>query len=103
MPRLVRKRPLYERIMATINPMDFLLWLSEELETREWESKVAGAQLGLAINFVFLLARANSGSGPSRDDVFSDAGSSGWVSFLVSQDALIATPSRTLISVRCLL
>ncbi|KAI7766919.1 hypothetical protein LZL87_005219 [Fusarium oxysporum] len=82
MPRLVRRQPLTERIMAAINPMDFLLWLSEELETRDWDSASVGTQMGLAMNFVFLLARTNSGSTPS-DDIFSDETSSGWLSFLV--------------------
>ncbi|RFN46556.1 hypothetical protein FIE12Z_9181 [Fusarium flagelliforme] len=69
--------------MASLNPMDFLLWLSEELETRDWDSATAGTQLGLAMNFVFLLARANSGSSTKSDDVFSDETSSGWISFFV--------------------
>ncbi|KAM5348340.1 hypothetical protein ACJ41O_008164 [Fusarium nematophilum] len=83
MPRLVRRQPLSERIMSALNPMDFLLWLSEELETRDWDSTAAGTQLGLALNFVFLLARANSGSSSSSDDVFSDDGGSGWLAFFV--------------------
>ncbi|CCT65038.1 uncharacterized protein FFB20_03352 [Fusarium fujikuroi] len=83
MPRLVRRQPLRERIMAAINPMDFLLWLSEELETRDWDSASVGTQMGLAMNFVFLLARANSGSSSPSDDIFSDETSSGWLSFLI--------------------
>ncbi|KAF5589923.1 hypothetical protein FPANT_6161 [Fusarium pseudoanthophilum] len=83
MPRLVRRQPLRERIMAAINPMDFLLWLSEELETRDWDSASVGTQMGLAMNFAFLLARANSGSSTPSDDIFSDESSSGWLSFLV--------------------
>lgn len=83
-PRLIRRRPLSERIMALLNPMDFLLWLSEELETRDWDSASVGTQLGLGLNFVFLLARANLGSSPRSDDVFSDDGGSGWLSFFVS-------------------
>lgn len=84
MPRLVRRQPLRERIMAAINPMDFLLWLSEELETRDWDSATVGTQTGLAMNFLFLLARANSGSTTKSDDIFSDDTSSGWLSFVVS-------------------
>lgn len=83
MPRLVRRKPLGERLMAMLNPMDFLLWLSEELETREWDSKLVGTQIGLALNFVFLLARANTGGKPD-DDIFRDEASSGWLSLLVS-------------------
>ncbi|KAF5666028.1 hypothetical protein FHETE_6396 [Fusarium heterosporum] len=71
--------------MAAINPMDFLLWLSEELETRDWDSATAGTQMGLAMNFLFLLARANSSSSSTKsDDVFSDETSSGWLTFFVS-------------------
>ncbi|UKZ73603.1 hypothetical protein TrVFT333_001251 [Trichoderma virens FT-333] len=74
MPRLVRRRPLWERITSMLNPMDFLLWLSEELETRDWDSKLAGTQLGLGMNFAFLLARANFGSSSewSDSDIFGD-------------------------------
>jgi hypothetical protein len=88
MPRLVRRQPLRERVMAAINPMDFLLWLSEELETRDWDSASVGTQMGLAMNFVFLLARANSGSSTPSDDIFSDESSSGWLSFLVNSRLL---------------
>lgn len=83
MPRLVRRTPLLERIKSMLNPMDFLLWLSEELETRDWDSTTAGTQLGLAMNFVFLVARANSASSTS-DDVFSDDVGTGWLAFFVS-------------------
>ncbi|KAI0390683.1 hypothetical protein F5Y17DRAFT_468734 [Xylariaceae sp. FL0594] len=84
MPRLVRKRPLLERIKAWLNPMDFLLWLSEEIETRDWDSKALGTQMGLAMNFAFLLARANSGGARVADPVFDDGGSaSGWIAFVV--------------------
>ncbi|KND87902.1 hypothetical protein TOPH_07469 [Tolypocladium ophioglossoides CBS 100239] len=84
MPRLVRRRPLWERFTTMLNPMDFLLWLSEELETRDWDSKLVGTQLGLGLNFVFLLARANSGStSSSNDDIFGEDGSAGWMSLFV--------------------
>jgi hypothetical protein len=83
MPRLVRRRPLSERIQAILNPGDLFLWLSEEIETRELGSKSVGTQLGLALNFVFLLARANSGASRDVDDVFSDSSGSGWLSHLV--------------------
>lgn len=85
MPRLVRQRPLWERITSNLNPMDFLLWLSEELETRDWDSKLVGTQLGLAMNLVFLLARANAGATSSSDnDLFGDETKIGWFSYVVS-------------------
>jgi len=64
--------------------MDFLLWLSEELETREWDSTAAGTQVGLVCNLVFLLTRANSGASTDQnDDVFGEESGRGWLSLLV--------------------
>ncbi|KAI1105839.1 hypothetical protein F4804DRAFT_97850 [Jackrogersella minutella] len=83
MPRLVRRRPLMERVKAMLNPMDFLLWLSEEIETRDWNSKLVGTQMGVVMNFVFLLARANSGGSRAVDPVFDEGTVSGWFTFLV--------------------
>ncbi|KAI5463159.1 hypothetical protein BGZ63DRAFT_353235 [Mariannaea sp. PMI_226] len=83
MPRLVRRQPLSERILSALNPMDFLLWLSEELETRDWDSTSAGTQLGLGLNFLFMVARANSSSSSPSDDVFTDEDGSGWLSFFI--------------------
>ncbi|EJP69723.1 uncharacterized protein BBA_01688 [Beauveria bassiana ARSEF 2860] len=84
MPRLVRRKPLLQRLSTLLNPMDFLLWLSEELETRDWDSENAGTQLGLGLNFLFLLARANSGSAPPTDDVFGSEDKSLWLSLIVN-------------------
>ncbi|KOS17959.1 Meiotically up-regulated protein [Escovopsis weberi] len=82
--RLIRRKPLLERIMSQLNPMDFLLWVSEEIETREWDSTLSGTQLGMGMNLFFLLARANSAlSEPSDSDVFGDDVSSGWLSWLL--------------------
>ncbi|KAI1422245.1 hypothetical protein F5Y12DRAFT_640130 [Xylaria sp. FL1777] len=84
MPRLVRKRPFAERVKAMLNPMDFLLWLSEEIETHDWSSKTVGTQLGLAMNFAFLIARANSGGTRVADPVFEDgASTAGWLAYLI--------------------
>lgn len=82
--RIVRRQPLLEKVKAWLNPFDFLLWLSEEIETRDWDSKHVGTQLGLAANFIFLLARANSGRSSKGDDVFGETSGSGWGSFFVS-------------------
>jgi hypothetical protein len=87
MPRLVRRRPLLERLKAYLNPLDFLLWLSEEIETRDWDDQSFANPLGAALNFIFLLARANSGpsrSTSTRDDIFGDSSGSGWFSWFVS-------------------
>ena len=81
--RLVRRRPLRERIAAMLNPMDFLLWISEELETREWDSKAVGTQLGLVLSFMFLLARANAAPSEDVDDVFGEVDKITWRAFIV--------------------
>jgi hypothetical protein len=76
MPRLVRRRPLSERILSYLNPYDFLLWLSEEFEGGDWEQleKNWALPIGIALNVILLIARANSRSGGSKafDDVFGD-------------------------------
>ncbi|CAK7227966.1 hypothetical protein SCUCBS95973_006723 [Sporothrix curviconia] len=83
-PRIVRKQPLMQRISAAINPLDFLLWLSEEIETRELDSTAVGSQVGVVANFLFLLARANLGpSNSGDDDVFGDGSGRGWLSYLI--------------------
>lgn len=87
MPRLVRRKPWIDRMKDYLNPGDFLLWLSEEIETRDWDSKELGAPLALGLHIILLVARANSGgSGRSReDDVFGEVSSgSGWFSYIVS-------------------
>lgn len=74
-----------ERITSALNPWDFFLWVSEEIETRDIGSKSLGTQLGLALNFVFLLARANGVySTNSADDVFSDDDGGNWIAYIVS-------------------
>lgn len=86
--RLVRRAPLTDRVKAYLNPYDFLLWLSEELTGNDWEefNKQWALPLGIALNIIFVLARANS-TRPSDDDVFGDNTArfgSGWLSWLVS-------------------
>lgn len=81
--RMVRRQPLSDKIKAWLNPFDFLLWLSEEIETRDWDSKHVGTQLGLTANFLFLIARANSGRSSKSDDVFGETNGSGWGSFFI--------------------
>ena len=75
-PRLIRRRPLVERIKAYLNPMDFLLWLSEELDSNEWDQwkKESANPIGFLLNVVFLIARANTAYSIRKggDDVFGD-------------------------------
>lgn len=88
MPRLIRRRPLADRIKAFLNPFDLLLWLSEELESSDWEEwqKDWSTTIGVALNVVYLIARANAGSRSRRrgDDVFGDDDSyTGFMAWLV--------------------
>lgn len=87
-PRLVRRRPLVERIKTYLNPLDFLLWLSEELDSNEWAQwKLEWATpIGVALNFLLLIARANSVQSTRRkgDDVFGeDEEYAGWLAWVV--------------------
>ena len=85
MPRLVRRKPLWERIKANLDLFDWLLYLSEEFETSDWDTKNLGTIVGLGANFIFLLARANTGRRSKNvDDVFGDDGGAGWAGWLVS-------------------
>lgn len=100
MPRLVRRAPLSERIKSYLNPWDFLLWLSEEVND-EWGERLKewSVVIGVAMNFVFMVARANGGRAASYagDDVFGDyegRRGSGWLSWFVSE------PSRSRNTVR---
>lgn len=75
-PRLIRRRPLVERIKAYLDPVDFLLWLSEQVDADDWDrwQKDCATSFGLGLNVILLLARANSGISLRRrgDDVFGD-------------------------------
>jgi hypothetical protein len=93
MPPLVRRRPLFERIKAYLDPYDFLLWLSEELNDDIYDEllKEWATPIGIALNFVFVLARGASKASTSRgiDDVFGDADvgrGSGRFAWVVSMD-----------------
>lgn len=76
MPPLVRRRPLMERIKAHLDPYDFLLWLSEELNDDAYDEilKEWATPIGVALNFVFIIARGSSKPTTSRgsDDVFGE-------------------------------
>jgi hypothetical protein len=78
---------LAERIQSYLNPLDFLLWLSEEIDANDWDQfeKDWALPLGVVLNVVFLIARANSRSNGSIaiDDVFGDDGGVPWLSWLV--------------------
>lgn len=88
MPRLIRRQPLAERIKSYLNPLDFLLWLSEEIDANDWDQfeKDWALPLGVVLNVVFLIARANTqpSGGRAIDDVFGEDGGTPWLSWLVS-------------------
>ena len=88
-PRLVRRRPVFERVKAYLDPVDFLLWLSEELDSSDWDQwqKEWATPIGVLLNVIFLIARANSGPGMRgrSDDVFGDdVAYRSWSSWFVS-------------------
>ena len=88
-PRLIRRRPLVERIKAYLNPLDFLLWLSEKFDSNDWDQwqKEWANPIGFLLNVVFLIARANSpnSTGNSGDAVFGDdIVYKPWLTWLVS-------------------
>ncbi|KAK3390535.1 hypothetical protein B0H63DRAFT_118664 [Podospora didyma] len=92
--RLVRRRPLSERIQSMLNPLDFYLWLSEEIQTKlKWDDKSLGTRFGLTVSFLFLLARSNAGrQREAVDDVFGDGPSNGWVTWLVNLLLAVLVP-----------
>ncbi|OCK81891.1 hypothetical protein K432DRAFT_424573 [Lepidopterella palustris CBS 459.81] len=103
MPRLVRRAPLSERIQAYLNPWDFLLWLSEELNSNDWDEfqRAYALPIGVGMNIAFIIAKSNSG-GPAiygDYDVFGDYGSrkgSGWLVWLTKTIVLILTAASLL-------
>lgn len=101
--RLVRRRPLWERIKARFDLWDYALWLSEEIETRNFGSKSLGNQLGVACNVVFILARVygSYSADSDTDDIFSDdesSTSSGWLAWFVSSWPLFAAAETAVLT-----
>ena len=86
--RLVRRKPLADRLKAYLNPLDLFDWISEELDSSgwdEWEKELADP-IAHVLNIVFLIARANSGrtSTGRGDDIFrEDPGYTGWLAWFV--------------------
>jgi len=86
MARRIRRAPLLERILAYCNIMDLLLWLSEELETRDWDSNAVGTQVGIAASLLFMVARASTETATDAEqELFGDGGGTGWRQYLVSR------------------
>src|SRR4051794_33387494 len=92
MPRLVRRAPLGERISAYLDPSDWLIWLSEELNSPDWDDFAASYALyiGVAANLAFIIAQANSGATTTHDDdIFSPATGPGWLKWFTNLLVLI--------------
>lgn len=80
-----------ERLKAYLDPYDLLLWLSEELNDDAYDELLNAwaTTIGIALNFIFILARGASRptGGRGRDDVFGDAGGksgTGWFAWFAA-------------------
>jgi ABC-type multidrug transport system permease subunit len=53
--RLVRRAPLAKRLKAYTNPSDWLIWLSEELNSNDWDefAQAYAVYIGFAVNILF--------------------------------------------------
>jgi hypothetical protein len=90
MPKFVRRQPLIERIKAYLDPADWLLYISEELDTNGLDQleKEWAIPIGMTLNLVFLIARSNQQKQSSTyDDVFGEVRGTGWFAWLVSTEA----------------
>ncbi|KAF2846512.1 hypothetical protein T440DRAFT_471777 [Plenodomus tracheiphilus IPT5] len=95
MPRLVRRAPVSERIKAYIDPSDWVIWISEELNSSDWDEFASSYSLylGFGANLLFILAQANSGaSSISEDDgVFNTVQGPGWLKWFANLLVLALT------------
>jgi hypothetical protein len=72
--KVVRRAPLAQRVQSWFNISDLSLWLLEELNSRDWEEfdKRWSTPLGLTLNIIFIILRANSTPTSNGDDIFED-------------------------------
>ncbi|KAK1909473.1 hypothetical protein P3342_007642 [Pyrenophora teres f. teres] len=93
MPKLVRRAPLSERIKSYLDPSDWLIWISEELNSSDWDDFASSYSLyiGFGANLLFVLAQANSGAPTVDDDdgVFSEIQGPGWVKWIMGLLVLV--------------
>ncbi|KAG0637356.1 hypothetical protein HOY80DRAFT_278128 [Tuber brumale] len=66
--RFVRRQPLAERLSSLLNPFDLFLALFIWLESHDWDNlqNTVKNPLGLALNVLCLISRANSNGGYKR-------------------------------------
>lgn len=103
--RLVRRQPLAERLLSLINPFDFILGLWIWLESHDWDNlqNTIKNPLGLTLNILCLISRANSNGSSRRsaDDVLrrpmggisSGGGRGSGLSYFVCVSPLSSTPN----------
>jgi len=93
MPRLVRRAPLSERFKAYIDPSDWLIWISEELNSNDWDefAQSYALYIGFASNILFVIAQANAGPSTSLNDdgVFGGVSGPGWMKWFTNLLVLI--------------
>ena len=87
MAPVIRRQPLLKRIKAYLDPVDFFLWISEELNSSDWSEfeRRWALPIGVGLNLVFILARAaNRPSQSDYDDVFAEPTAKSWgISWMV--------------------
>ncbi|KAH9826188.1 Protein of unknown function (DUF2418) [Teratosphaeria destructans] len=90
MPRLVRRRPVTDRLKELLDPWDTLLWLSEILNDDTYDEwlQFYSIPIGISLNIIFVIARGISANGrPGQsDDVFGDSANerSGWFAWFAT-------------------
>jgi hypothetical protein len=93
MPPVVRRAPLSERIKAYFDLSDWLIWISEELNSSDWEEFASAYALyiGFGANLLFVLAQANSGASTASDDdgVFNEVQGPGWIKWIMGLLVLV--------------
>ena len=92
MPRLVRRRPLLQRLQDHLDPYDLLLQLAETLNDDSYDELLQtwSVPLGAGCNVLFIIAKlAGRPSIPRGDDVFGDwegRKGAGWFAWMVCTD-----------------
>jgi hypothetical protein len=87
-----------ERIQGYLDPWDWLMWASEELNSNDLDdfANAYATPLGLASNIIFMIAKANAGKSISDgDDVFGEyrKNSTGWLKWFVRHIYIFFIPN----------